>query len=414
MRSPRSGRAGKGRDSRLFAPRIMLYSHNTRGFGHAARSINLAWGVYRCLPEASILYCTGGAHPVYTLLPPNADVVKLPTLEASSDSSGADVTTRPARLLLRLSRVRAIRAAILTGVAESFRPHVLIADHFPLGKRNELEPALRSVRACSKHLIALGLRDVLNDPVRTQAYLAEQVYPVVRELVDQVFIYGDAAVYDPVRAYDMPDDIAQRCMMVGYVTPSHRPGGDPVHVRARLGCALQEPLILVNFGGGRDTGAQVQTVLDAWSLIAADEPVHLVIVGGPYAALDESVYTQANQLPRVQVIDVVPWLVDLIHVADLFIGTSSYNLAAELLAAGTPAILLPRAQVDSLEQTIRAEALARRSQFTWLADPDPAALAQAIRDMRARPETAPGDPPIDITGADTVARYVQQWLTGPT
>ena len=58
--------------------RILIYSHNTRGFGHATRSVALAWAIYNRLNHSSILYCGGSLYQLSNLLPANADYIKSP------------------------------------------------------------------------------------------------------------------------------------------------------------------------------------------------------------------------------------------------------------------------------------------------------------------------------------------------
>lgn len=400
--------------------KIMFYSHNTRGFGHAARTLSLIWALHQRLPGATMLWCSGATRPVFDLLPPCADNVKLPSYTAVEHFGRIDLA--PARLALPLPQVHALREDLLTAAARAFRPNVLIVDYLPLGKQNELLPAVQAIRALPHRLVCLGMREIMEDVPMTRRMLPRSVLDPVRAYFDRIFIYGDSQVFDTLREYAIPEEFHGICHPVGYVANRHVEWGDPVRVRATLGCGASDVLVVANFGGGKNARAMLDPVLAAWAMLPRLAPARayrLVIVLGPYAdaGLGAELRQRTGHMADVTVIEDMPWLIRLINAADLVIGTSSYNLAAEVLATGTPAIFMPHTRVDA-EQLMRARALER---FGYVVvepgeeHPAPSVhIAEAVVRLTV---DSPAPPAIMTDGADRVADHIVDWaghLSGDT
>ena len=388
--------------------KMMFYSHNTRGLGHAARTLSLIWAIHERMPDASVLWCSGATSNLFPLLPPNADLVKLPSYSATEREGGIDLF--PARLQVPIPYIHAMREEILAATARAFRPNVLVVDYMPLGKQKEMETAIRLVRAMPDRLICLGMREIIDDIPTTQKAIRRSFREAILAYFDRVFIYGDTHVFDTIQEYGIPEEINRICAHVGYVVNRHISWGDPAQVRANVGCQESERLVVANFGGGRNAGEIVQKVLLAWKELTSvhvDHEFRLVIVLGPYFDQDQSaaVKAQAAELESVMILDVVPFLVKLINAADLFIGTSSYNLSAELLATETPAVLIPRTSVDS-EQMMRAQALEHFGYVTLDPSAEASALVQAVLDLANRQEHRQA---VATNGAAQVAAIIEKW-----
>jgi len=185
-------------------------------------------------------------------------------------------------------------------------------------------------------------------------------------------------------------------------------------VRASFGCGESDRLVVANFGGGKNARAMLDPVLAAWVRLpdrAPGQTFRLVIVLGPYAdaGLGAAIRARVAEIANVTVIDEMPWLIRLIHAADLVIGTSSYNLAAEVLATGTPAVFMPHTRVDA-EQDIRARALERLGYVTIQPDAggawSPGSITEAVARLIADP---PAPPEVATDGAAHVADHIAAW-----
>src|SRR5258708_30240465 len=62
------------------ALRILLYSHDTFGLGHLRRNLAIAGRLSHALPGVSLLLLSGSQAVQQFVLPPGADIIKLPTV----------------------------------------------------------------------------------------------------------------------------------------------------------------------------------------------------------------------------------------------------------------------------------------------------------------------------------------------
>jgi predicted glycosyltransferase len=388
--------------------RIMLYSHNTRGFGHATRSIAVAWTLYQRLPKASILYCGGSLHEVSSLLPPNADHIKLPSFDAKKVAGKTKIV--PARLRISRDQQSTVRRAILGSVAKTYQPQVLLADFFPLGKEQELVDGLDWMKSHPPSRVYLGFRDIIDDPAWTIRFLNSHL-DSIRKYVDRVFIYGDPTLFDFVRTYQLPADIASRSTYTGYIVNRGVPWRSVEHIRSLLGVQEGQSLILASAGGGKDLADILLTIIRVQQLFADQRSLCWVVVGGPLAREEEWQRLQeAVRGTSIKLIRYWPVLAEVVNAADLFIGTCGYNLSAEIMATGTPAIFVPIARRVT-EQTVRAEILSQHK-LGQLAPFQPAEtesrLASLLSDWLERPRSPKQAATIRTDGAEFIARCIEQ------
>lgn len=389
--------------------RVLLYSHNTRGLGHAARMVSLAWGLYHVIPNSNILCCTGGMHDLAGLLPPNADFVKMPSFDAVEREG--KLVLFPARLSMRREELTRIRRAILTGVEASFQPQVLIADYTPLGKREELQEAVQHMRMRPGTLLLLGLRDILDERVRAQEYLEADVFQAVRDYFDGVLVYSDPSWVDLTSAHAIPPDLTSRFIHVGYVVNDAHTGRPRDIIRRDLGLGPAEKLVILGAGGGKDAADVFALGLAAWEDLQASAPpeARLLVIGGPYVRPQHwaALLDQARVLPRVNILHHVPLHLEYVRAADLFVGACGYNTFTEVITTGTPVIFIPRLQVDSDEQSVRATQL--QSKGGWqVVQIGPGARTTLSRALRASLEhpTLPTIAPIALDGARRTAEWI--------
>src|SRR5207249_2335704 len=161
----------------------------------------------------SILLLAGAREASAFPLPAGVDVLTLPSV--SKEVNGhyhARFLDLPFQELVFL-RSEALRAALA-----AFEPDVLIVDKEPRGAARELDGALEELRARGRTRCVLGLRDVLDAPEIVQREWRELANnEAIHDYYDAVWVYGDPAVYDPVREYDLSPDVAARVRYTGYL-----------------------------------------------------------------------------------------------------------------------------------------------------------------------------------------------------
>src|SRR5213083_550860 len=183
--------------------RVALYSHDTMGLGHMRRNLLLAQALQHSPLQAVVLMIAGAREASLVTRAAGVDCVALPSLW--KDLGGQ---YRPRHLDVPLDDLLAVRARTAAAALDAFAPDVLIVDNVPRGALRELDLALETLRAQGRTRLVLGLRDVLDDPVTLQGeWTRAQNDEAVRRYYDAVWVYGDPAVYDPVREYAFTPDV---------------------------------------------------------------------------------------------------------------------------------------------------------------------------------------------------------------
>lgn len=366
--------------------RILLYSHDTYGLGHLRRNLAIARRLLAERKGLQAVLLTGSPVADRVDRPAGLDLVRLPSVV----KVGADrYQARDGRYQFDL--VRRARSAIILETARRFLPDVFLVDHAPQGMKGELLAVFDGLRAASPSTrIVLGLRDVLDDPDTVRRSWQEQgIYETVASVYDHVLVYGDAGLVDVVDAYGLPDAVAAKLTYCGYVCPYASPtgAGEPHG---------DEPFLLGTAGGGGD-GAQV---LEATLKAAGRLGVRARIVTGPL--MDEPARRRLVERAersggRASVTELVPDLGALMSRAAAVVTMGGYNTLCELVASGSPAVVVPRVH-PRREQAIRAQLFAGRGAVSVVA-PGPGLderLADAVSAaLRAGPRRGPAAIPLD-------------------
>jgi predicted glycosyltransferase len=335
--------------------RIALYSHDTQGLGHIRRNSLVAASLVAARPDLSVLLLSGASEAVALPLPPRTEVVTVPSL--AKDLRGR---YRPHHLQCSLEGLLSIRSAILEAALMSYAPDVLVVDKAPRGVLGELDRALRRVREELGTRTVLGLRDVLDDPATTAVeWQAARTTEAIASLYDQVWVYGDPAVFDPAEVYDWPAEVRQKVAYTGYLASGRRALLDTVE-EGSTGSAAdpgRTPTVLGLVGGGQD-GALVARAFARSAFPAGHEGV---LITGPY--LPDPVLAELRALERVRrdlrVLRFVDNVPELVESSAATVSMGGYNSVCELLAASRPTLLVPRTEPRQ-EQAMRAERLADR------------------------------------------------------
>lgn len=332
-------------------PRFLLYSHDGVGFGHVRRNLHVAAALVRARPDASVLLATGVEG--LDMLPADApvDVLRLPGIRKVDNDSYVS-----RRLALPAREVRSLRSGLLLAAVQRYRPDVIVADKHPGGASGELVDALSFHRATGGRA-AVGLRDVLDAPERAgEEWRRADAAHCILALHDLVLVYGQAELFDPLRGCVVPDAVRRRVRYCGYVRGPEEPA-QPVRRGCRGG---DRPVVLATAGGGEDGGALLGAFIGAarlagWDARAVTGPQ---LDAGERARLEREA-TRSGVLLTASVAGLGRW----VQQADAVVCMGGYNSLVEVLAAGVPAVCVPRARPRT-EQLIRARILAERGLVT--------------------------------------------------
>ena len=334
-------------------PRIALYSHDTQGLGHIRRNLLVARALCARGEAPVILLLSGVREAAAFSMPPGVDCVTLPSL-----GKGVDGRYFPRSLDVPMADLIKVRSSGITAVLRSFDADVLVVDKVPKGVFDELLPGLRALRARGRARIVLGLREILDDAEAVRREWEEGDYTsAIRAYYDRIWVYGDRSVYDTVREYGFPEDIAQRVCFTGYLNPLDVADPECEADRWLFDALLPEggsrPITLCLVGGGRDG----LTLAEAF--LRAKKPGTGVVVTGPLMPAESraSLKSLAAQHPRAHVLEFVTHPCPLLERADRVVAMAGYNTICEILAYRKPALVVPRTEPRT-EQLIRAERFA--------------------------------------------------------
>ncbi len=388
-------------------PRVALYSHDTMGLGHLRRNLLVAQALSAPPVDAQVLLIAGVHEAQWFTTPPRVDCLTLPALHKSIEG-----TYWPRRLGGTLSSLIGLRATVLRTALEKFDPAVLIVDNVPRGAVRELEPALRLLRSAGRTRCVLGLRDIADDPDAVHREWALAMNDdVIREYYDQIWVYGDARVYDRIRDDRLSPDVAARARFTGYLDQAARLDTPDARAAAQLAATPTErgtPYVLCQLGGGQDG----QRLAEAFAVAEFPGGTTGILLTGPYlpAEVRQHLGHVAGSRSDLRVIDFVPEPALLVQRAERVISMGGYNSVLELVSYGKRGLVVPRV-VPRREQLIRAE-LFRKMELIDMLHPDavsPRAIGEWLR-QDDRPLRNPRER-IDLGGLDRLPRLLQALLS---
>ena len=388
--------------------RIALYSPGIVGLGHMRRSLLIAQTL-ACSPLEPVILMVAEARQMGAFaMPPGMDCLILPALRKEADGQ-----CKPRYLDISLRELIALRAKVIRAALEAFEPDVLIVDKLPRGAERELDPTLEYLREHEGTRCVLGLRDVLDDSEavhRDWCSMADE--EAIRNFYDAVWVYGDPAVYDPVREYLLSPDIAAKVYYTGYLNQSMRLTFTEVQEVEPLAALGLPPgqLVLCLLGGGQDG------VCLAEAFVEADLPPETngVILTGPFMPpeVQQRLRRRAAVNPRFRVLKFVTEPEILLNCADRVIAMGGYNTVCEVLSFEKHALIVPRVK-PRREQLIRAERL-RDLGLLDVLDPDKLS-PRALTEWLARPMEPPRiSDRIDLNGLARLPDLLEEVLAAPS
>ncbi|MEQ4519798.1 glycosyltransferase [Pseudarthrobacter sp. B907] len=325
--------------------RIVLYSHDSVGLGHMRRNLALAHALNNQIPgltgrPVTGILITGTALAPAFPAPDGWDWVLLPGV---GKSPGGYL---PRNLTMPMDDLVSMRARLLKAVLAGFRPHLVVVDRHATGVNRELESALRRARSGCQVRVVLGLREVLDSPDVASAEWASIGGPrLVKALFDQIWIYGDPAVHDPVAAGEIPFSLRNLIHFTGYLAAGRPPGSGT--------SCMPGPYCLTTVGGGSDGHALARVA------VAAPVPEGLghLIVAGPQMPVEQLNDLRRQAGPGVKVVPAVDDLPYHLRHAAAVVSMGGYNTVCEIMSTTVPALIVPRTEARE-EQRIRAVSLA--------------------------------------------------------
>ena len=391
---------GKGRTD----ARILIYSHDTFGLGHLRRCRTIAHALVERFKHLSVLILSGSPIIGSFDFRARVDFVRVPGVIKLRSGEYTSLN-----LHLNVEQTLKLRGSIIQHTAEMFEPDLFIVDKEPMGLRGEVHETLAMLKAQGARLV-LGLRDVMDEPrALGPEWRRKNVLPALRDLYDEIWVYGLPQICDPLEGVSLPISVRQKMVYTGYL---HRevPGyGAP----PRMPEITQRPYLLVTTGGGGDGEALIEWVLRAYEhdpLL----PYPALLVLGPFMQPERQAefMQRAARLKRVDVITFHNHLETLVARAAGVVAMGGYNTFCEVLSLDKRALIVPRTE-PRLEQYIRCSRAAQLGLISMLADDgryDPEVMAAALRRLPSQNRPSEIVVPGLLEGLDNVGRLVAPWI----
>jgi len=256
----------------------------------------------------------------------------------------------------------------------------------------------------------LGLRDVMDEPrLLMPEWERKNVLPALRELYDEIWVYGLPQICNPLEGISLPLSVRQKITYTGYLHREVPTLGTP----PRLPEITQRPYLLVTTGGGGDGEALIEWVLRAYEhdpLL----PYPALLVLGPFMQPERQAefMNRAARLKRVDAITFHNHLETLVAGAAGVVAMGGYNTFCEVLSLDRRALIVPRT-APRQEQLIRISRAASLGLVGMLADDgryDPAVMASALRHLPRQNRPSEVVVPGLLEGLRNVSRLVAPWI----
>ena len=380
------------------SPKIVLYSHDTFGMGNIRRTLLLSQEFISEYPGASILIITGSPMIHAFRIPKGIDYIKLPCLDRFAAEQYA-----PRYLSSCAEEVKQTREAILKESVLRFNPDLMVVDKRAAGVDGELLPTLDALRQNGRHTkLALGVRDILDEPERTRKVLASNgSFDVIDEFYDEVWIYGSKAIFDTAKEYAFPESIGRKTFYCGYLKRS----------TISTGRKDGPPRVLITTGGGGDGSDIIEAYLAGLSTLPRNVALRTTVIFGP----------QMPELCRLELLRRFDYMADVEFLefeaditnryaeSDVVVSQAGYNTVCELLSFSRRAILVPRSE-PVREQLIRARLMAEQGFFDYIEPQDLTPETLIAKVLEALDSSSITSSTLDLDGLPVIRERVRALL----
>ena len=370
--------------------RVLIAVTHLLGAGHLTRATALAAAFAREGHETTLV---SGGMPSSIAPRPNVSFVQLPPVKTQGTdfSTLLDANNQPVT-----TAFLQVRSAALVTALRRARPHILITELFPFGRRglaDEFKALLREAhRMRPRPLILSSIRDILVAPAKP-GRIAE-TGERLGEFYDAVLVHGDPTLAPLDLSWPVDERLRPMLRYTGYVDEA----APMVDVAQRAG-------IVVSGGSSAASLPLYRAALEASRIVSGTS--WRVLVGRGID--DDTVHALRHDAPpHVSVERARPDFRQLLAGAELSVSQAGYNTCVDLLRAGVRAVLVPFEAGRETEQRLRAECLRRSGRAQILPEDalDGPSLAEAVTALLRKPAPPPASVALD--GARESVRIAEE------
>lgn len=344
---------------------ILMYSHDTYGLGHIRRTMAIAG--YLRDPNTNILILTGSPIAGRFAFPEQVDFVRIPGMIKKTNDEYQSLSIR-----IEQEQALAIRTSIISATAATFKPDLFIVDKEPLGLKGEVLPTLEWFKEHSPQTqVILGLRDILDEAeVIQKDWQKKDVYRHIENLYDEIWVYGNKEIYNPITEYKLPKSLEDKTLFTGYIPRrlvTNKTRSELRKTHRILDC---DKLVLVTAGGGGDGAEMLEHYMAMHEYFPSSMPFKTIMITGPFMPKESrQKLRERGKQYGIKTIPFHPRVEDMILAADLVVSMGGYNTLCEILSQKTPALIIPR-ETPRKEQLIRATHLKKQGLIDYIPWPE--------------------------------------------
>jgi len=373
----------------------MIYVQHLLGIGHLRRSWFLACALAD--RNISVDLVTGGM-PVADLSDHRIRVRQLPPVRSLDGNFNRFVDEQDQPID---DNWRDHRCNQLLDLYDDINPDLLITETFPFGRRMmrfELLPLLQKAKN-SNHppLIIASIRDILQP--KSKPGRDEEVLKWINGFYDQILIHGQESVAPLNLTFPFAGEIENKLNYTGYIA-DHKsiitPSNDG------------ENEVIVSGGGGAASLNLLETAIAAKPLSDLNRQTWRLLVGHN---LDNKLFVTLKQSAGegICVERNRPDFSSLLRRCAVSVSQAGYNTVMDILKQHCHAVLVPYAEANEVEQSLRANQLESSGRVASLSEEhlSPETLAKAI-DQAAQMSLPKKD--VNLHGARRSAELIENWI----
>ncbi len=341
--------------------RILVYTHNSIGVGHAFRTSAVITGIKKWRPDIDFLVISGTSVP-QVFFRECIEVIKLPSVKLDIDRKDSPMCSRYLSGF-ELENIFDFRQRLILASFDFLQPDALIIEHNMTGQMSELIPLLMKkwmrkggpVDFAVAHICRGIMKWVplLRIPYQNPRHRSESIN--IGSLYDFMYVLEDRDVIDINKEFLGSDpELDTKIHYLGKITnrtSEELPDRDKALERFGL---PDRPLIVISLGRNSKAMDVTLRILDFIDRFNLKSKYQIVVVLDTYLDPESSSTILSHPLGHgVRFLGFTLDLVDLFNQADLVVSRAGYNTVNEILLTGVKAVIIPESH-GSGEQEQRA------------------------------------------------------------
>ncbi len=344
--------------------RILVYTHNSIGVGHAFRTAAVISGIKKWRPDIDFLVISGTSVPE-VFFKEDIEVIKLPSVKMDIDHRDNSLHSRYLTGF-DLEAIFDFRQSLIMSSFDFLQPDALIIEHNMTGQMSELIPLLMKkwmrkggpvdfalVHICRGIMKWIPL---LRIPYQNPRHRSESIN--IGALYDFMYVLEDREVIDINKAFLGDDpELEPKINYLGKITNKTL---DELHSRQetleRFGLP-DKKLVVISLGRNQkvlDLSIRMAEIFN--KTFDRNEYVLVNVVDTYLDKASVSALKSHESCRNVRFLTFLPDLVDLFYHSEVIISRAGYNTVNEILLTGAKAIIVPESHGGG-EQELRARSV---------------------------------------------------------